>query len=708
MTMPMKFLELSGLAPHLTYRNYLRGIESPTTWHAAAAHRRKLLEYLDRTPLPSLRQPRTPVPRATAWRPNAAQLAYHAPLALVEGAWLQGLTCTGSGERPTSAALLRAYLGLLGPNAGNSPAQRYRGLLARHGLVLPEAGSHRFGVSDQTGGGAAFAWAALQLALAFGYPDCLPELLGYSIGYLQSGSPWRLAGLEDDRRFQTLQRFAADIGEALESFRHELPGREERIRRGIALYQAGECEYLSALEEAGNGDTPAQRLATLFAGKARTAAPYHHQASLAGKSLRDWFSAEPFDASGFLAALAGSDWVAGERGSRPIDRLTAFGGRMFGVFSEEELTLIDQWLETGASKPVAAFTVSNALKQPGPETDPEVQLPQSIAPTLPLHSETTGFAENRRRLFHQLLNPLAFPSALPAARRLVERQLAATRRRWPWHGEPPIRYSPERFDHWIESRHRKQLHDGSSHPSKPKLSRDEYRWGIIQMTPAVLVDGCWLDLACLAADQGDPVRRRLLAIGSDDAGGGNPAHNHPAIYRKLLKELGVVVAPTTTSEFARSPLFLDAAFDLPAYLLAIGRHPLSHFPEILGLNLAIELSGLGTQYRLLAEDLEFWGIDSTIVRLHQSIDNLASGHAALAAEAIRIHLDNTRTTLGEDVTASQWCRIRSGYLSLENVLRRFKRALLLRYLWRFLLPRVLAGCVKSLRQVLPSAARLQS
>ena len=61
--------------------------------------------------------------------------------------------------------------------------------------------------------------------------------------------------------------------------------------------------------------------------------------------LEDWFAGKPFDATGFLDALATSHYVQGKKGQRLFDRLTGCDGPMFGVFDKEELDLIDAWLD---------------------------------------------------------------------------------------------------------------------------------------------------------------------------------------------------------------------------------------------------------------------------------------------------------------------------------------------------------------------------
>ncbi|MFM8441840.1 MAG: iron-containing redox enzyme family protein, partial [Methylococcus sp.] len=124
--------------------------------------------------------------------------------------------------------------------------------------------------------------------------------------------------------------------------------------------------------------------------------------------------------------------------------------------------------------------------------------------------------------------------------------------------------------------------------------------------------------------------------------------------------------PAFDSEaFARHPGLLDTAFDIPVYLLAMGLFGAHYRPEQLGLNLAIELSGLGAGYLRAIDILRHHGMDPTIIQLHLSIDNLASGHAAWAREAIVLHLDEVRRLGGDTALAAAWRRVWLGYQSLQ-------------------------------------------
>lgn len=284
-----------------------------------------------------------------------------------------------------------------------------------------------------------------------------------------------------------------------------------------------------------------------------------------------------------------------------------------------------------------------------------------------------------RVLFHHLINVEEYPSVLPAAAHYVAQCLhQVARDRQQRRGRFP--YAESAFERWIEGVYRHQLGVPLRRRSSPRLPRTAYVFGIEQLAPAILVDGCWLQRADTLVHVAAPVARRLFAIYADELGNGMVARNHARIYRSLLDSLGIDCPPVESLAFARSRRFLDTAFDLPVLLLSISVNVHRYLPELLGLNLAIEISGLGASYGQLARDLEYWGIDAQIVRLHQSIDNLASGHAALAKEAILLHLRQIRALGGEETQQAHWSRILAGYHLLRVVTRGFKWRLVVAYL----------------------------
>jgi hypothetical protein len=127
-------------------------------------------------------------------------------------------------------------------------------------------------------------------------------------------------------------------------------------------------------------------------------------------------------------------------------------------------------------------------------------------------------------------------------------------------------------------------------------------------------------------------------------------------------EMAADLPPTGSWEFAHWPGFRDESFELPVYWLSIGRFPRTFLPEVLGLNLAMELSGVGGSYRRARIGLKKYGFSTRFVDIHNTIDNVATGHSAWAADAI----DSYMVALsGPEPRAQAWERVRIGYRSLN-------------------------------------------
>jgi hypothetical protein len=78
----------------------------------------------------------------------------------------------------------------------------------------------------------------------------------------------------------------------------------------------------------------------------------------------------------------------------------------------------------------------------------------------------------------------------------------------------------------------------------------------------------------------------------------------------------------------------------------------------------MELSGVGGAYRSARDELRHHGFSSHFVDLHNTIDNVSSGHSAMALEAIQLYMDSIIGTLDRSDVDRHWQRVWTGYLSL--------------------------------------------
>ena len=97
------------------------------------------------------------------------------------------------------------------------------------------------------------------------------------------------------------------------------------------------------------------------------------------------------------------------------------------------------------------------------------------------------------------------------------------------------------------------------------------------------------------------------------------------------------------------------------FWLCLSLFPKHFLPEILGLNLAVELCGIGNTYREAADILRFYGFNPWFVELHNTVDNASTGHTAWAKEAIINYMGELLAFGGESQVQKQWERIWTGY-----------------------------------------------
>lgn len=602
--------------------------------------------------------------------PDAAQhtlmLRALAPLGLLEGIWLGRVAAPSSGHLPLQNRLLGLYTDCMGlDNPALSPALRYRARLTQASLSLPLIDSPDFFQHPD------FPDGVLRVArhhlTFFHRPDrYFPELMGYTLAYL-SREPDELDDPEwSVRRRRHLNAITADIPNA------DLD--QERLWAGHALYiQAHAQAYrqLSALigQPAPTAET---RMADILRAKLPNAIGYHEGVRLEDRSLDDWLSDHQEQPEAVLQALRRSSLLntACPAASRLIKAMD-FGGAMFGVFSQEEQEAAKDWIADPASRPDSARLASG--RQPLTESLPDT-------PETPSPPPRTRRGLSVRQLYTALLqceSPVDVPDD---ARRHVNRILRRTRL-WNWlSAKPaPFAYTPEALAGFVTEHHRAELARYRPVPGPPKVDKPFCHWVMLQLTPALLVDGAWLAGMNGAAEALDTADRHLLKIYLDELGEGRPAWNHPNVHRKLLASQGIQLPDFRQEAFARHPEFRDAAFDLPVYLLAMGLLTEERRPEILGLNLAIEMSGLGASYLRAIDILRYHGMDPTLIQLHLSIDNPASGHAARAREAITLYLYAIRRREGHAAMDASWRRIWLGYQSLGVATFSLAATLVFRY-----------------------------
>lgn len=484
----------------------------------------------------------------------------------------------------------------------------------------------------------------------------LPEILGVTLAHESMELQGTPPEIEQHQRALAAQKTALETGvDAI------------RIRQGFALYRSAALSLFSEPGDFAPALTHREAFARIVAEKAGAAKGYHAKIQLEDLSLDDWFENHGKSPEPILRALEKSPFIdqACPFGSRLIKAMD-FGGPMFGVFDEADLKAASAWIASPESASDKTVPASPKLRQAQRLSDPH-----PVAPRI----------RGNRDLFHHLVSAENAAELPREGLALIHRILRRTRQLQHLRVAPqPFGYSPGRLDQFLEERHAAALRTPQRRSFSVDLTREDWRWTLTQLSPAVLVDGAWLSGVSSTPGSPQPWHLELMKIHEDELGNGDPARNHPRIYRRLMESLDVYLPKIGEPAFVKDARIHSSAFDFPSYMVAMGWHYAQFEPECLGLNLAIELSGLGSGYQRVIASLRKAGIDPLIAELHLSIDNLASGHARRARDAIVLFLENIARTEGPDGEKRTWERIHQGYLSYAVGLGSIGILIMARYL----------------------------
>lgn len=597
-----------------------------------------------------------------------------APLALRSGAWLQWLSGPGNADDPVALAILAVYASDVG--VGHPRASRgdvYSGLL-RHLRVAEHAVPAAQIALDQRIDDRACYLPAVLLAMSRRPDDLRDEILGAdlclrTVGLLPALTLVRQV-LPTAVDWVAIDPGAArGVGMPSDAVRCaaavEAAGAGEPVVLGFRWALAALRQWSGELHaELDAARDPAFEMAELLRWRAAEGAVYHQHVKLDGRPLSAWLRDCRADPRPMLRALAGSRLVKPGRSgaSALLTVLVGDRGPMFRVFAPEQVGVIRRWIDS----------LSSAVDGPPPGTDP---LPGTDPPPSPARPATPGLAA----LADAPPDPGRPPADLRAAYHLLQQRTDTVALRGfaldyvrGWlarsaHGidtaphQLPPQWGPEGLRPWLAAQHERHDREFEELARRPVPARNELIDSTVQLAPLTLIDGAWLqgftDYDHASSETGFP----LFETYWDELGNGEPVLNHPLIYREVLAEMGMRPPPTRSAEFAYWPSFRDASFELPVYWLCIGRFPRAFQPEVLGLNVAMELSGVGGSYRQAHIALKTYGFSTRFVDIHNTIDNVAAGHSAWAADAV----DTYMTSLDARERAEVWHRIRVGYRSLN-------------------------------------------
>ncbi|MGD2046591.1 MAG: iron-containing redox enzyme family protein [Gemmatimonadota bacterium] len=616
------------------------------------------------------------------------------PVAFIDGCWLQCGLRVATAHTRVGAAMTGLYqhqVRAFVSDPGRHFVADYRAVYSRLGAPLEEVSTHSFALRPDFGE-AGFALPIFLLSLAQFTRTFPGEILGVNLA-------WQFLGLSafgpdlirDTSKTYALPPMGGDLADPdyLETGRDmardaalgylEEVGDEglgeawETLMRGVrAGVQAWE-EWFGAVEAAAPAGPPdpRQEMIDMLWRKAPHAQGYHAERRLGATKIDDFLDPENFDAPGFLEALAESPWVRTSKKtgkSALLGRLIDFGGPMLAVFSPVEQEIIQNWIDSlpgkkdAADEQAASSTEDPTPRGPTIREELHVEGRSWTKDAFGNRSQSLYGKASLRELYHYLINVEFHPGILPVAERWahdrLERSMAMLVK-----GERPIpskRYDPEALERWVHKKHRDQVDSYRPPDKRPDAPKDAFIETTVQLAPLILIDGGWLQGMASPALIHTTVGRMLFHVLVEELGEGKPDEHHANVYRDLLAAMGEDAPPVDTMEFANWARLYDESFEVPTLWLAISCFPRHFLPEILGLNLAVELAGVGGPYMEARDTLRHFGYPTLFVDVHNAADNVSVGHAAWAMNAIKRYMDDVMEREGPHNVDRVWHRVWTG------------------------------------------------
>ncbi|MBD2255542.1 iron-containing redox enzyme family protein [Nostoc parmelioides] len=413
--------------------------------------------------------------------------------------------------------------------------------------------------------------------------------------------------------------------------------------------------------------SPREKMIRLVKRKAKYAVGYHSRIDLNGVNFD---TAIIDNAETFVDTLGKSQWVSpgNPEKSALLTSLVKFSGPMFRVFSPIETEIINEWVK---SLPQEAL-VKCSSKQ-------EIKKDEIIGNSEQTYSGFTALKAFGRRLVHntkrlsdrdmyyQLINIEHYPDIRFRALELVTNWLTQSSVDM-FRGTRAIpfqNYTHQKLRDWFNAKAQSQVESYSQSLKEIEKPREQVIKEAVQLCPMILIDGAWLQNWCSPGLVDTKIGSILYSIYSDEVGNGEPQLNHPNIYRALIQQMGINLPNFKSLDFAYWHGFADNAFRVPVFWLAISLFPRRFLAETLGLNLAMELSGVGGAYRTARDELRYYGYNTLFVDLHNTIDNVSTGHSAMALDAIDYYMDDILQSNDEVTIREHWERIWIGYRALN-------------------------------------------
>lgn len=595
----------------------------------------------------------------------------YAPLFKTLGGWLCGVTSIAYAWRRDGGLLLQTHARLVGGgHPTHSQSYLFEQVARQAGVHLSEVFANSF-CQDSNIQEAAYELPVFLLGMACFPATRYAETLGVNLAlcsYLDQlnalredvGTP--LFGQACTERYRPLAVAAIDYYLAeIDPKAHALIAAGHACALG--LIQKDESRLVSELMSEARFSN-ATAMVELIEKLGPHGCGYHRRGTLAEQPIDHWLNPQTFCAQATVQALADSRYVtAGQPGKSALMNLISHPkGRMFGVFSPRDIQVVETWIAT-----LNAESISPDTRRPPADLQPERPAApcESAFVKARQHALAKYSGYRLQQLYPLFLHIDKAPDALPTARHFAERWLARHRQTVQSEGLPFSPYTHQQLDQWLAAQHKRQVESYRPLMDAPEETREEIIADATRLAPLTLIDGAWLRNVVTPASVTSPIGALLYRTLFDELGQGATSLHHGNIYLDLLTSMGVEVGDFTAQPFAASAHFDNECLQVPVFWLAISLFPKSFQPETLGLNLAMELSGVGGEYRRSADVLRHYGFNSMFTDLHNTIDNVVSGHTAWAIEAIKQHLDDVAQKGGHTELSHHWQRVWVGYRALS-------------------------------------------
>jgi hypothetical protein len=597
-----------------------------------------------------------PTHYARSWPTRIAR--EFAPAGLSDGVWLQGLAWVAHVENEIGMSALRQLMIRCGdPGTSESRPERYGALLRSIGVapgVIARWELEELSPCSDI----SFEHALLGMALAL-FPTALrPEIVGFnlwmatvgpcplldrlapelhargaSLTYFDSGDRTKLAELATEMAVLYCQ----EEGDGTD-------GARRRMSNGFYAAHESYRRWQLAMSGRNVPITPRQTVVDIVGRKARFAQGHHGRLRLGAHPMEELFAGGRKAHEELVAHLARSRWITpGDPAASPlVTTLISIDGPMFDIFTAAEQDDLREWIAE-----LPAREEASGECEPIPLAG-RYTAPQDAAGLARYAVERFRTADYRALLFH-LVNADQFPAVRVFGRGLAERAIATVRSALQsdprLHSQVPPAYSERAVAEIVVDNHARNV-EGQAQAMAQDLSSAE---------ASMLLDGCWLQGFVDAIRAGLEECGWLFRIYASEMGDGHLAWNHNYIARRIYESrLGTPPLPATDRR-----LFDDVRVGVvPVVYMSMALNTHRFLPELLGLNLAIEARGVCGWYiatwKQHVREGDRWA--ALYNRLHNSIDNYASGHTKWSLAAVQSFLGRVRDA-APSALDEQWQRV---------------------------------------------------